>query len=170
MEENTSVIELAGKDLFNFAVDREDIKTLIAHLPEETVCEPEAIEYELQLLKIISVGWSISFFLENNPHRSQLTEIFWKSVHEFSEKLSETTQLMTGQDINYFQILKTRLDMYVEALTEKPETTEPASVIGPEFAKVCGNADDIFSVMTGSRMFIMTVASVKEYLESIKLQ
>ena len=61
MEDNTSVIELAGEDLFNFAVDREDIKTLIAHLPEETVCEPEAIEYELQLLKIISVGWSISF-------------------------------------------------------------------------------------------------------------
>ena len=29
MEENTSVIELAGEDLFNFAVDREDIKTLI---------------------------------------------------------------------------------------------------------------------------------------------
>ena len=77
---------------------------------------------------------------------------------------------MTGQDINYFQILKIRLDMYVEALAEKPETTEPVAIIGPEFSKVCGNADDIFSVMTGSRMFIMTVASVKEYLESIKLQ
>ena len=60
--------------------------------------------------------------------------------------------------------------MYLKALTEKPETTEPAAVIGPEFAKYCGNADDIFAVMTGSRMFIITVASVKEYIESIHLQ
>ena len=28
-EENKSIVELAGEDLFNFAVDREDIKTLI---------------------------------------------------------------------------------------------------------------------------------------------
>lgn len=170
MEEDTSMVELAGLDLFNFAVNREDIKTLIAHLPKETACKPEAIEYELQLLKIISAGWSISFFLQNTPYRDRLEEIFWKSVHEFSGTLSETTQLMTGQDINYFQILKTRLNMYVEALTEKPETTEPAAVIGPAFAKACGNAEDVFSVMTGSRMFILTVASVKEYLKALDLQ
>jgi hypothetical protein len=169
-EVNKSVVELAGEDLFNFAINREDIKTLIAHLPKETECKPEAVDYELQLLKIISTGWAISFFLGNNPHRDQLAEIYWKSIHEFSETLSETTQLMTGQDINYFQVLKDRLGMYVEALTEKPEATEPAAVIGPEFARVCGNGDDVFAVMTGSRMFIITVASVKEYLESVKLQ
>ena len=77
---------------------------------------------------------------------------------------------MTGQDINYFQILKARLDMYVAALTEKPETAEPAAVVGPEFAKVCGNGDDIFAIMAGSRMFILTVASVKEYIEAMELQ
>ena len=169
-EENKSAVERAGEDLFNFAVDREDIKTLIAHLPKETECKPAAVEYELQLLKIISTGWSLSFFLENNPRRGQLAEIFWKAIHEFSETLSETTQLMTGQDINYFQILKARLDMYVAALTEKSETTEPAAVVGPEFAKVCGNGDDIFAVMTGSRMFIITVARVKEYIEAMGLQ
>ena len=168
-EENKSVVEIAGEDLFNFAVDREDIKALITHLPKETECKPEAVEYELQLLKIISTGWSISFFLEETNHRDELAESFWKSIHDFSETLSETTQLMTGQDINYFNILKERLDMYVEALTEKPEATEPAAVVGPEFAKVCGNADDIFAIMTGSRMFIITVASVKEYLEKIML-
>jgi len=169
-EENKSAVERAGEDLFNFAVDREDIKTLIAHLPKETECKPAAVEYELQLLKIISTGWSLSFFLENSPHRDQLAEIFWKAIHEFSETLSETTQLMTGQDINYFQILKARLDMYVAALTGKSETTEPAAVVGPEFAKVCGNGDDIFAIMAGSRMFILTVASVKEYIEAMELQ
>jgi len=130
-KENKSVIELAGLDLFNFAVNREDIKTFMAHLPKETECKPETIEYELQLLKIISTGWSISFFLKNNTHQDQLAEIFWKLIHEFSGTLSETTQLMAGQNINYFQILKDRLDMYVAALAEKPEATEPAAVIGP---------------------------------------
>ena len=169
-EENKSVVEITGLDLFNFAVDREDIKTLIAHLPKETECKPEAVEYELQLLKIIITGWSISFFLGENPLRDELAESFWKSIHEFSGTLSESTQLMTGQDINYFQILKERLDMYVEALAEKPEATEPVAVIGPVFARVCGNADDVFAIMTGSKIFIITVASVKEYLEAIELQ
>jgi len=169
-EEKKSVVEIAGLDLFNFAVDREDIKTLIAHLPKETECKPEAVEYELQLLKIIITGWSISFFLGENPLRDELAESFWKSIHEFSGTLSESTQLMTGQDINYFQILKERLDMYVEALAEKPEATEPVAVIGPVFARVCGNADDVFAIMTGSKIFIITVASVKEYLEAIELQ
>jgi hypothetical protein len=60
--------------------------------------------------------------------------------------------------------------MYVAALTEKPESTEPAAVIGPEFSKVCGKADDVFAILTGSKMFIHTASSVKEYLESVKLQ
>jgi len=163
-------VEQAGENLFNFAVDREDIKALVELLPEETKCKPAAVEYELQLLKIITTGWSISFFLEEYSIKDQLAETFWELIHEFSESLSDTTGLMTGHDIDYFQILKNRLDMYVAALTEKPDMTEPAAVIGPEFAKVCGDADDVFTVMTGSRMFIISVARIKEYLESLKLQ
>jgi len=163
-------VEQAGENLFNFAVDREDIKALVELLPEEAKCKPAAVEYELQLLKIITTGWSISFFLEEYSIKDQLAETFWELIHEFSESLSETTGLMTGHDIDYFQILKNRLDMYVAALTEKPDMTEPAAVIGPEFAKVCGDADDVFTVMTGSRMFILSVARIKEYLESLKLQ
>jgi hypothetical protein len=41
-------------------------------------------------------------------------------------------------------------------------------VIGPEFAKLSGNADDIFAVVASSRMFIIIVASVKEYLKAIE--
>ena len=169
-KENKSVVEIAGENLLNFATDREDIKTLIAHLPKETECKPAAVEYELQLLKIIITGWSISFYLEDYSQRDQLAEIYWKSIHEFSETLSETTQLMTGQNINYFQVLKDRLDMYVAALTEKPESTDPVAVIGPEFSRVCGKDDDVFAILAGSRMFILTISSVKEYLESAELQ
>jgi len=169
-EENKSEIEVAGEDLFNFAINRDDIKTLIAHLPAESSCKPEAVEYELQILKIISTGWSISFFLENSPHRDQLAELFWKLTYEFAETLSQTTQLMTGRNIDYFQVLKDRLDRYVQALADKTAgTTEPAAIIGPEFARACGSIEDIFAVMTGSRMFITTVAGVKDYLKTLHL-
>ena len=47
---DTSLIEQAGDDLFNFAVDRQDVKTLIAHLHDEVQCKPATIEYELQIL------------------------------------------------------------------------------------------------------------------------
>ncbi|MBW1863356.1 MAG: hypothetical protein JRJ02_13440 [Deltaproteobacteria bacterium] len=60
--------------------------------------------------------------------------------------------------------------MYVAALAQKPDAPEPAVVIGPEFAVTCGNADDIFTVMTGSKMFIVTIGRVKAYLEAIKLR
>ena len=110
MSENTdgsrSAIEVAGEDLFNFAINRDDIKTLLVLMPEEAVCKSEAVEYELQILKIISTGWAITFYLENTSHRDELADIFWKATYEFSGTLSETTQLMTGRDIDYFQVLK----------------------------------------------------------------
>ncbi len=68
------------------------------------------------------------------------------------------------------QILKDRLDMYVDAMAQNPDASEPATVIGPEFSKACGNADDLFTFMTGSKMFISTTSRVKQYLEAIKLR
>lgn len=163
-------IEKAAEDLFNFAIGREDVKTLLAYLPETADINRCSVEYELQILKIISVGWSLTYYLENSPCKNQLTERYWKSVHEFSQGVSRTTGLMIGHDIDYFQILKDRLDMYVDAMNGRPDAPEPAVVIGPEFARACGNGDDVYTVMTGSRMFISTVNSVKAYLEQIRLR
>jgi hypothetical protein len=56
----------------------------------------------------------------------------------------------------------------VDALAQKPDAPEPAGVIGPEFARTCGNAEDIFTFMTGSKMFIATIHRTKEYLEAIQ--
>lgn len=159
-------IDQAGERLFYFAIDRDDIKLLVDNLPAESACKPTAVEYELQLLKIISTGWSLSFFLANVSYREQLADKFWTLIHEFSGSLSETTGLMTGHEIDYYEIIRSRLDMYVAALGEKPDLTEPAAVIGPAFARCCGDPDDVFSIMAGSRLFILTVARVKEYLES----
>jgi len=58
----------------------------------------------------------------------------------------------------------------VAALSKNPVAPEPALVIGPEFARICGNVDDIFTFMTGSKMFISTIKKVKAYLETIKLR
>ena len=77
---------------------------------------------------------------------------------------------MTGETIDYFQTIKERLNMYVDAMNKKSDAREPAEIIGPEFAGICGNIDDIFTVMTGSRMFIATAGSIKSYLEKVKLR
>lgn len=169
-EEAPSPLEQTAEELFTFAIDRTDVKALMGGLPESADVRRSAVEYELPILKIISVGWSIRYHLPDGSQRAELTERFWAAVAEFSRGLSETAGLMIGQDIDYFETLKARLDTYVKALEAHPEAAEPAAVIGPEFARLCGNAADVFTIMTGNRMFIHTIGGVKEYLEAIKLR
>ncbi|NQT68850.1 MAG: hypothetical protein HQ552_04655, partial [Desulfobacteraceae bacterium] len=82
-EKKTSGIEEAAEDLFNFATDHEDVKWLMEHLPKEADIERGKVEYELRMLKIISVGWSLSYYLENHFHK--LLELYWQAVNEFSQ-------------------------------------------------------------------------------------
>jgi len=159
----------AGSDLFDFAIDREDVKWLMARLPEAAAVKRPAVEHELQILKIITVGWSIAFCLADSPSKTPLSETFWSAIQEFARGLSQTTELMIGHDIDYFKTLHQRLDMYVAAIDRNPETPEPAAVIGPTFAYACGNAEDIFTAMTGSKLFATTLGRVRAYLEAIDL-
>lgn len=159
----------AGEDLFNFAIDREDTKWLMARLPAEADIKPATVEYELQILKIISVGWSIAYFLADWPQKEQLEACFWEAMREFAQGLSTTTELMIGQEIDYFQTLKDRLVEYVEALRRTPQAANATEVIGPEFASTCGNRDDLFTAFTGSRMFSETTRRVREYLDALDL-
>ena len=164
-----SKIESVCDDLFNYAIDREDVKWLMSHLAEEADVKRTTVEYELPILKIISVGWSLSYYLADSPQKDELSNLYWTAINEFSKDLSTTTEMMTGQKIDYFNVLRKRLDRYVKALERHSDAQDPAAVIGPEFAKACGNADDIFAFMTGSKMFMSAVGRVKEYLEAIKL-
>ena len=161
---------MAGEELFNFAIDRRDVKALSERLPPATDAQRATVEHELQMLKIISVGWGLSFYLDNNPQKNQLAAFFWQAVHDFSQRLSQTTELLIHEDIDFFSTLKSRFDVYLSQLQKKPDAPEPAVVIGPEFAKFCGDADDVHNVMAGSRMFISTIGEVKAYLEKIKLR
>ena len=169
MKETQSPLQQAAEDLFNFAIEREDTKWLMERLPAEADVKPTTVEYELQILKIISVGWSISYFLEEWPEKQQLVGTYWEAVREFSRSLSTTTEMMTGQDIDYFQVLKDRLDGYVQALQQSPDTSNPEAVIGPEFARNCGNENDLLAVYTGGRMFSGVTGRVREYLDAANL-
>lgn len=168
-ENKKSELEQAKEDLFNYAIDRDDVKWLMKRLPKEAEIKPNSVEYELQILKIVSVGWSMSYYLENATCKDQLLELYWNAIFEFSQTLSSTTGLMIGHDIDYFQVLKDRLNMYVNAMAKKPDASEPVSVIGPEFARTCGNVIDIFTIMAGSKMFMTTISRVKEYFEKSNL-
>jgi hypothetical protein len=169
-EKKKTELEKTAADLLEFAVDREDVKWLMDRLPEEADIKRVTVEYELQILKIIGVGWSLSYYLENSHQKAALLELYWNSINEFSQDLSTATEYMIGQHVDYFHILKDRLNIYVDALEKHPDAAEPALVIAPEFARTCGNVDDIFTFMTGSKMFISTINRVKEYLETIKLR
>ena len=164
-------LEQAGEDLFNYAVERDDIKWLLAQLPSQAAVKATTVEYELQILKIVGVGWGISYYLEGTPGRkNKLMELYWHAINDFSKQLSETTGLMIGQDIDYFEILKSRLNDYVAAMSTDPEATDPSVLIGAAFAKLCGNEEDIFASMTGTKIFANTIARVRQYLEVVKLR
>jgi len=165
IEKKTTKIEQAGEDLFNFAIDRSDTKALMAHLHKEANITRNKVEYELQILRIVSVGWSISYYLENAPYKNDLVQLYWMAIHEFSQNISSTSGLLIGKDINYFQILKDRLDTYLKALDKNKKIPEPVMIIGPKFAEICGNGDDVFTIMTGSRMFTAALGGVKEYFK-----
>ncbi|MCD4677822.1 MAG: hypothetical protein K8S18_17780, partial [Desulfobacula sp.] len=62
-EKETLTIQNLAQDLAAFAIDRTDLKELLAAIPENSDSNLTAIEYELQILKILSVGWGISFFM-----------------------------------------------------------------------------------------------------------
>lgn len=164
-------IDQAGEDLFDYAIDRDEIKWLLAALPKESQANPNTVAYELQLLKIVSVGWSISFFMGGTPKRkATLADLFWRQINTFSKDLSETTGLMIGQDIDYFTILKERLDYYIAAMADQQADTDPITVIGPAFTRQCGCEGDIFAEMTGTKMFHGAVTRVRQYLEALKLR
>lgn len=165
--EADDLLTQTAKALFDFAIEREELKHIMTLLPEAVPVDRSKVEYELQLLKIITVGWSITYFLEAYPHKEPLAVLYWDAVREFSRQLSETTELMIGDDVNYFEVLRARLDHYLAALAREQDAAEPAAVIGPAFARNCNAGEDVFTIMSGSRMFVATTGSVRQMLTAL---
>jgi hypothetical protein len=78
--------------------------------------------------------------------------------------------LTVGSDIDYFDILKKRLDYYVGALDAAGKIPEPAMAIGPAFAEICGGKDDACAILAGTKMFSHTISAVREYLDGMVMK
>ena len=154
----------AGEQLFQYAIHRGDMKTIFDTLPLNPPEKRVSLEYEIQMLRIISVGWAIAFYLSDNDLKTPLSHHYWEQVRSFSETLSTSASLTVGSDIDYFSILRHRLDEYVAALDAAGKVATPAVVIGPAFAQMCGDRDDACSILAGSKMFAHTIDAVREYL------
>lgn len=162
-------LETICKNLAEYAVDREDIKELVLSLPKDQNINTVTLDYELQLLKIISVGWSFSVFMADDPRKTVAAELFWNFIRGFSKEISNVTGLMIGHDIDYFQLIKDRFDYYVSSLNRAVKKDDPASAIGPAFAESCKDKDNPFTAITGARIFNYSSRAVKEYLASVGL-
>ena len=152
--------------LFQLAIGRDDIKQMVRILPADSEIDPVAVEYELQLLKILTVGWSISFFLENHPDKTVLAESFWESIRSFAQSISTMSSSSTGREIDYFSTLKERVGIYVNALQVYSDVDDPSAVIGPTFAKVCGDEENPLVITSGRSMFSRTLQETRKHLES----
>lgn len=161
-----SDIDTIADLLFDFAIDRDDIKWSLSQLPEALSTSYHRIDYELQLLKIVTTGWSVSVHLANDPGKEPLAQTFWGKILEFSKELSDTTELMTGCDVDYFELLKERLDDYVAVIAGQAKGAEPAPFIGIRFAELCKMPDELSVSLAGSRIFNTIVLRVGKFLES----
>lgn len=153
------------EDLCGYCLERDDIKWVAAGVPEDSGIEQNKLEYELQILKIVTVGWSISFFLEREPVKTPLLEAYWQNVNELANNLSQATAMMTSADVDYFQVIRSRLDDYVQAAA-RGKQNDPASAIGSEFAGHCGDKDSIFASLAGGKLFMSVCRGVKEYMQA----
>ncbi|MEZ4525056.1 MAG: hypothetical protein R2941_03940 [Desulfobacterales bacterium] len=155
--------------LFNYAITRDDLKQVLANLPKEAEVSPVTMEYEIQLLKILSVGWGISFFMGQHPEKEKTAQMFWNAVHHFCQGISGMTAAHSGKEIDYFSILRQRVDIYVGALNAFSDVQDPALVIGPTFAKLCGSEEDLYAIVSGKKIFNQAIRGVREYLTSVQI-
>jgi len=169
VQNSNTGLEKVSESLVNFSVDRDDLNRIMTMLPEDEAINRVTVEYEIPLLKIVSVGWAIAYYMENQPEKKALLESFWKAIDEFSMSLSDVTNLTTGADINYFHMIQERVDTYVQALNMQPDAKDPAAVIGPTFAGTCNTPDNTHVIMTGNRVFNAAIIGVKEYLSHINI-
>jgi len=160
-----------AENLATFAINRDDLKALLNAMPADESVDRNCVEYELQILKILSVGWAISFYMDEKPLKKEITQLFWNHIREISRNISQITATTTGQEVDYFAILKKRLDEYVAIMKQNgTEGTAPSWIMGPAFADKCQCHDDAAVILTGTKLFTLTLGGIKEYLNAVNLQ
>ena len=81
--------------------------------------------------------------------KKTLSHIYWTNIREISKNISNLTSATSGKQIDYFEIIKTRLDKYVAVLQKSPNNKSGASsIIGSVFAEVCNLRNDAITILT----------------------
>ncbi|MCK5542028.1 MAG: hypothetical protein KAI40_04995 [Desulfobacterales bacterium] len=165
-------VEKFGENLSIFAINRDDLKELLSFIPKNSELNLTTIEYELQILKIISVGWAISFYMsKSDNNKKAVSQIYWTHIREISKNISNLTSVTSGKQIDYFEILKKRLDKYVEVLQKSQGAKSGTpSIIGSVFAEICNFENDAVAILTGTKMFALTIGAVKAYLDAVEIK
>jgi len=161
--------ETAVTCLFDYAVDRDDLQLILEGIPEDDSIKRGTVEYEMRILRIVAVGWGVSFFMPESREKTRLAEGYWHRVAEFSGQISTVSSTMSGNDIDYFQVIRQRLDQYLAVLNHYQDAGDPAIVIGPTIAKMCGSEDNPYLIISGKKMFHIVLSGVKHYLDAIEL-
>lgn len=164
-EQKVSAQEI-GENLANFSLDRESVLYALSRLPEDDFINKVTVEYEIQLLKILSVGWAISYFMEDHPEKNLLIKKFWDVLFEFSKNISSVTSISIGKEVDYFRTLKDRIDYYINVVSATPDVKDTVAVIGQSFADLCGSKDNVHVIMAGNRVFYHALEGVKHCFES----
>ncbi len=169
-EKQSLHVEKFGENLSLFAINRDDLKELINSIPKNNNLNLTTIEYELQILKIISVGWAISFYMpETDKNKKKISQVYWSYIRDISKNISNLTGVTTGQEIDYFEVLKQRLDLYVNVLQKAENSANISTIIGLNFAKLCNSPEDAMAILTGTKMFTFTIGGIKEYLDAVNI-
>ena len=169
-KESLTIEELA-ENLATFAINRDELKMLLQAIPENMDLNLTTVEYELQILKILSVGWAISFYMPEGEYKIKLVQLFWEHIREISSSISNFTGTSTGRAIDYFAILKERLDLYLQEMEKIPKgCNDPSCVMGPAFAFACKSDNNAAAILTGTKMFTMSLGGVREYLDAVKIK
>ncbi|MBF0200377.1 MAG: hypothetical protein HQK66_03515 [Desulfamplus sp.] len=162
--------EKLGENLAVFAINRDDLKEIMAAMPDDGNINLTRVEYELQILKILSVGWAMAFYMRTGEDKQQSTMVFWERIRDISGNISTLAESSTGKSIDYFNILKTRLDQYLKIMQENQEgAVEPTQIIGPAFADACNCPGNAVVILAGTKMMTMTLGAVKEYLDAVEI-
>jgi len=169
-KEPISIEELA-RNLATYAIDREEIKELIRSIPGKNDLNLATVEYELQIMRILSIGWAISFYMPEKSGKKSLSLLFWEHIREISTSISNLMENTTGRSIDYFMILKERLDIYLSAMQKNPDNaSQPTVIMGPAFASACCVPGNPMAILIGTKMFTLCLGSVKAYMDSVKIE
>jgi len=174
MTDNKAIhtIDRAVEVLTGVATNRAVIKQELAGLPDDDpTINKTAVEYELQLLRIVFTGWALAYYLTDHPQKNRMAESFWLSVHAFAGRISTLASAGTdGKTIDYFGAVRERIQSYIDALNTNMEEADPADVVAAVFSRLCGGTGTRVMADAGRKVFIDTLNTVKVYLETISLQ